>query len=821
VELTGKTYTTAGRYDTLTSKRAGNTVSRTFQYGYLANSALVNSLTITGGHAFSVSRGYDAQRNLLTSIDTLWGASSQTRFDYTHTVLGQRQTAKLSGNAYSDYWTGQSYSAVYSVYGYSDRGELQTAAMYRGNTPSATPSPADELPGRRFEYRFNPVGNRTSSGAAGDSGDDAYADNAANQYTSKENKTFWFAGTAATGATVAVDGISSVSRKDRAWAGSFSPANTSAAVKGSATAYAALVGGGSGGADLIRTEAKDWFVPKRTQTFAYDYAGNLTSDSVWDYTYDAENRLLTMQHRSEVIGAGMLGYADVRKLEFTYDYLGRRVQKIVRGGWNGSWFTAILSIRKYLYDGWNVIAEFDATGTLTLVRSYTWGLDVTGSPGAAGGVGALLQFYDHAASKTYLASYDGNGNVAALFNADSGAFAAVYEYGPAGEPLRAEVIDSAVADQPFRFSTKFTDRETGLVYYGQRYYSATLGRFINRDPIGEAGGINLYGFCANDGVNGWDYLGMDMYLVQIGSTDAGTIWADGGDFIFPRSDNGQVLLDLPGKLLNGMPVAYGMTWGLMNGWRTGQLAPDPVYHEKPEGNTSEKDFVELAKKYGGNPNLGEAMAYKDYYGGTTEDWLGLNRDRMAALFSDFVYRDKTGGLLGKFGIPYEDNKNGFGAGLYRAPNGEYYLAMRGTQPTSGANWLANLMQGFGFKSSQYDQAVNLANAVDRAIGAIGGNLIMVGHSLGGGLASAGSYATGRDAITFNAAGLSSRYATGNPGNIRAHYIRGDILSMLQDYTPFFAPSAAGTRIPHAPPHWHEDPLSRHLMGNFLFLNYES
>lgn len=54
----------------------------------------------------------------------------------------------------------------------------------------------------------------------------------------------------------------------------------------------------------------------------------------------------------------------------------------------------------------------------------------------------------------------------------------------------------------------YTDDETSLVYYGYRYYSPLLGRFINRDPIGEEGGINLYGFCGNDGVNGYDFLGL-------------------------------------------------------------------------------------------------------------------------------------------------------------------------------------------------------------------------------------------------------------------------------------------------------------------------
>jgi RHS repeat-associated protein len=42
---------------------------------------------------------------------------------------------------------------------------------------------------------------------------------------------------------------------------------------------------------------------------------------------------------------------------------------------------------------------------------------------------------------------------------------------------------------------------------GLRYYSPSLGRFLNQDPIEEQGGINLYAFVGNDGVNGWDYLG--------------------------------------------------------------------------------------------------------------------------------------------------------------------------------------------------------------------------------------------------------------------------------------------------------------------------
>jgi RHS repeat-associated protein len=80
-------------------------------------------------------------------------------------------------------------------------------------------------------------------------------------------------------------------------------------------------------------------------------------------------------------------------------------------------------------------------------------------------------------------------------------------------------------DQPFRFSTKRYDEDTGLSYYGYRFYSASLGRWITRDPLGEAGGINLYGFVGNNAISGidphgliWSYIYRGgKYVVQKGA----------------------------------------------------------------------------------------------------------------------------------------------------------------------------------------------------------------------------------------------------------------------------------------------------------------
>jgi hypothetical protein len=103
------------------------------------------------------------------------------------------------------------------------------------------------------------------------------------------------------------------------------------------------------------------------------------------------------------------------------------------------------------------------------------------------------------------------------------------------------------------------------------------------------------------------------------------------------------------------------------------------------------------------------------------------------------------------------------------------LAFRGTEDWHDVQ--ANAVQGLGFRTSQYEQAVALARRVQRAL-PDGARLILTGHSLGGGLAVAAAHATGADAITFNAASVNARYqGLGRPGNVRSHVVFGDPLSV--------------------------------------------
>ena len=77
--------------------------------------------------------------------------------------------------------------------------------------------------------------------------------------------------------------------------------------------------------------------------------------------------------------------------------------------------------------------------------------------------------------------------------------------GPFGEVIRA--TGPMAKANPFRFSTKYQDDETDLLYYGYRYYSLSMGRWLSRDPIGERGGRNLCGFAGNNAIGNIDALG--------------------------------------------------------------------------------------------------------------------------------------------------------------------------------------------------------------------------------------------------------------------------------------------------------------------------
>jgi RHS repeat-associated protein len=309
---------------------------------------------------------------------------------------------------------------------------------------------------------------------------------------------------------------------------------------------------GPDGADVVTEETGHVFVPKTPEVFTHDADGNLTSDGRWTYTWDAENRLVGVETAVSAVTAG----APKQKLKFSYDFQSRRISKKVYewNGASGEWQVA--GDLRFIYDGWNLVVELDAT--LAPVRTHTWGLDLSGSEQGAGGVGGLLFTTTHApAASTRFVSFDGNGNVSALLNVESGVTSAEYEYDPFGNTLRA--TGPAAEANPFRFSTKYLDSETGLYYYGYRYYQPTTGRWLSRDPIGDIFLESLYAFVGNIPNSSVDYLGLAD--VRLPSTSIGYFVGEAGNsqFLFKAGTEHARLFPKGIPFRNGFPDLSGYT----------------------------------------------------------------------------------------------------------------------------------------------------------------------------------------------------------------------------------------------------------------------
>ena len=112
-----------------------------------------------------------------------------------------------------------------------------------------------------------------------------------------------------------------------------------------------------------------------------------------------------------------------------------------------------------------------------------------------------IQYYHKNYLEHVYAVSDDNGNILEHYRYT--AFGEVEIYSPAGANLATSAIDN-----PVLWNSRRYDEQTGLHYYKYRYYDPNVGRWLNRDPIAERGGYNLYGFIRNDAANSVDVLGL-------------------------------------------------------------------------------------------------------------------------------------------------------------------------------------------------------------------------------------------------------------------------------------------------------------------------
>jgi RHS repeat-associated protein len=228
-------------------------------------------------------------------------------------------------------------------------------------------------------------------------------------------------------------------------------------------------------------------------SYTYDGNGNLTADGAFTYAYDAENRLL-----SAVRGGLTVAYG--------YDPLGRRTHKsgTTSGGalWGAAnwgsfnWASAPFAAY-YVSSGSDEIAEYDASGALA--TRYVPGPAIDEPVAVVTAAGAKSYFHTNR-----------QGSVIAMSGASAALIEGPYTYSPYGDCyIGASSTPCSSSGEPYRFTGRRLDAETGLYYYRARYYASGLGRFLQTDPVGYDVDPNLYTYVGNDPTDMTDPTGMD------------------------------------------------------------------------------------------------------------------------------------------------------------------------------------------------------------------------------------------------------------------------------------------------------------------------
>ncbi len=203
--------------------------------------------------------------------------------------------------------------------------------------------------------------------------------------------------------------------------------------------------------------------------YRYDLNGNMVeqklSDKTLHLTYDGLDRLIEV-------------FNGVETVVYQYDAQNRRILK-KRGDESCA----------FLYVDQNEIGS--------VIDDQIVELRVLGStPSAEIGASVAIELGED----LYAPLHDHNGNIVCLLDVETGVVAEEYCYGAFGEGVGGR--------SPWRFSSKRCDDETGFYYFGRRYYSVEMGRWLTSDPVGESAGPNLYAYVFNSPLTHFDLYGL-------------------------------------------------------------------------------------------------------------------------------------------------------------------------------------------------------------------------------------------------------------------------------------------------------------------------
>ena len=465
-------YTYANRLRTGLSVLAPNASAWTQGYGYDSARRLTNVVSLAGGFGYA----YDSTRQLqVARLSLPNGAYVTNGYDgnarLLSTVLKNSGNAVLDSEAYAynqgNQRTGETNTAGdYRNYTYDNLGELKTAL---GAEAGGVTNRWQE----QFGYAYDAAGNlnfRTNNALV-----QTFNVNSLNELTTITNAgKLTVAGTTTSPATnVTVNTSNAVIYADVTFASTNQPW-----VNGNNT-FTAIAKDAYGRRDTNSITVN----LQPTNSYTYDLNGNMITNGNQVLDYDDENQLI----RVTVTNAW--------KSEFSYD--GKMRRRILKEfTWNGSSWTQTNEVH-FIYDGNLVVQERDAHNLplVTYTRAGSSLLARTDNL-LLNGSSPLAHAYYHA---------DGNRNITCLIYANQ-QIAAKYAYDSFGNIL--SMSGALASANVYRFAGKEWNERTGFYYFARRYYDPNLQRFINRDPIGERGGRNLYEYCRNNPVSLIDLLGL-------------------------------------------------------------------------------------------------------------------------------------------------------------------------------------------------------------------------------------------------------------------------------------------------------------------------
>jgi RHS repeat-associated protein len=231
------------------------------------------------------------------------------------------------------------------------------------------------------------------------------------------------------------------------------------------------------------------------QTLAYDADGNILNDGAFTYAHDEENRLtkVTRNADSAVVG------------QYQYDALSRRVQKIADPA--GSPTTT-----QYFYDDARIIEE--QNGVMVTQATYVYGNYV--DEVLTMDRGGQTYYYHENALWSEEAVTDSTGTPVERYSYD--AYGAVTVTNGTGTPVAPNAWGTphSAIGNPWTFTARQLDEETGLYDYRARYYDPAKGRFLERDPLENVDGTNLYEYVGDRPTYATDPTGRRTYVSLIG-----------------------------------------------------------------------------------------------------------------------------------------------------------------------------------------------------------------------------------------------------------------------------------------------------------------